>query len=136
MSSQANTEEPTPGLHGRRRHSQIFPQRSFSLGVEDLEGVQDGLLWIGTCRGPALSSRSQRLFKFNLILNVCICLHPKSVSPFSFSPNMVRKTVKLMGPGASFSISSSSSCFTFKRPGDKDEADSKGHFAADLFLID
>lgn len=38
------------------------------------------------------------------------------VSPFSFSPNMVRKTVKLMGPGASFSISSSSSCFTLRRP--------------------
>lgn len=29
---------------------------------------------------------------------------------------MVRKTVKLMGPGASFSMSSISSCLTFKRP--------------------
>lgn len=43
--------------------------------------------------------------------------HPSS--PFSFSPNMVRKTVKLIGPGASFSISSISSCLTFKRPGDR-----------------
>lgn len=38
-------------------------------------------------------------------------------SPFSFSPNMVRKTVKLMGPGASFTMASSSSFFTLMRPG-------------------
>lgn len=38
-------------------------------------------------------------------------------SPFSFSPNMVRKTVKLMGPLASFIIASSSSFFTLRRPG-------------------
>lgn len=37
-------------------------------------------------------------------------------SPFSFSPNMVRKTVKLMGPGASFTMASSSSFFTLMRP--------------------
>ncbi|KAF3855990.1 hypothetical protein F7725_016713 [Dissostichus mawsoni] len=33
----------------------------------------------------------------------------------NFSPNMVRKTVKLIGPGASLSISSISSCFTLTR---------------------
>ena len=38
-------------------------------------------------------------------------------SPLSFSPNMVRKTVKLMGPLASFIMSSSSSFFTLRRPG-------------------
>ena len=38
-------------------------------------------------------------------------------SPFSFSPNMVRKTVKLMGAGASFTMASSSSFFTLMRPG-------------------
>lgn len=36
--------------------------------------------------------------------------------PFSFSPNIVRNTVKLMGPGASFIMSSISSFFTFTRP--------------------
>lgn len=41
---------------------------------------------------------------------------PVSPSPLSFSPNMVRNTVKLMGPGASFIISSISSFFTFRRP--------------------
>lgn len=39
-------------------------------------------------------------------------------APLSFSPNMVRKTVKLMGPGASFTMASSSSFLTFIRPGD------------------
>lgn len=46
--------------------------------------------------------------------------HPSSLSalsPLSFSPNMVRNTVKLIGPGASFIISSISSFFTFRRPG-------------------
>lgn len=43
--------------------------------------------------------------------------HPGPHSPFSFSPNMVRKTVKLMGPGASFTMASSSSFFTLMRPG-------------------
>lgn len=42
--------------------------------------------------------------------------HLESHSPFSFSPNMVRKTVKLMGPGASFTMASSSSFFTLMRP--------------------
>lgn len=37
-------------------------------------------------------------------------------TPFSFSPNMVRKTVKLMGPLASLIMASSSSFFTFRRP--------------------
>lgn len=37
-------------------------------------------------------------------------------SPFSFSPNMVRKTVKLMGPLASLIMASSSSFFTFSWP--------------------
>ena len=37
-------------------------------------------------------------------------------SPLSFSPNMVRKTVKLMGPGASFTMASNSSFLTFMRP--------------------
>ena len=36
--------------------------------------------------------------------------------PFSFSPNMVRKTVKLMGPLASLIMASSSSFFTFNWP--------------------
>lgn len=44
-------------------------------------------------------------------------------SPFSFSPNMVRKTVKLMGPGASFTMASNSSFLTFMRPG---EGEGKG----------
>lgn len=42
--------------------------------------------------------------------------HLEPHSPFSFSPNMVRKTVKLMGPGASFTMASSSSFFTLMRP--------------------
>lgn len=42
--------------------------------------------------------------------NVCVN------TPFSFSPNMVRKTVKLMGPLASFTMASSSSFFTFSWP--------------------
>lgn len=41
---------------------------------------------------------------------------PVSLLPLSFSPNIVRNTVKLMGPGASFIISSISSFFTFRRP--------------------
>lgn len=41
---------------------------------------------------------------------------PGAISPLSFSPNMVRNTVKLIGPGASFIISSISSFFTFRRP--------------------
>lgn len=41
---------------------------------------------------------------------------PQRYLPFSFSPNIVRKTVKLMGPGASFTMSSSSSFLTFRRP--------------------
>lgn len=36
--------------------------------------------------------------------------------PLSFSPNICRNTVKLIGPGASLSISSISSFFTFTRP--------------------
>lgn len=39
--------------------------------------------------------------------------------PLSFSPNMLRNTVKLIGPGASLSMSSSSSLPTFRRPGNK-----------------
>lgn len=57
------------------------------------------------------------------------CIHPlpapsprpgsqEAHSPLSFSPNMVRKTVKLMGPGASFTMASSSSFLTFMRPGE------------------
>lgn len=45
--------------------------------------------------------------------------HLEPHSPFSFSPNMVRKTVKLMGPGASFTMDSSSSFFTLRRPGEE-----------------
>lgn len=41
---------------------------------------------------------------------------PQRCLPFSFSPNIVRKTVKLIGPGASFTMSSSSSFLTFRRP--------------------
>lgn len=41
---------------------------------------------------------------------------PGSLLPLSFSPNMVRNTVKLIGPGASLIISSISSFFTFRRP--------------------
>lgn len=45
-------------------------------------------------------------------------LGPRTLhSPLSFSPNMVRKTVKLMGPLASFIMASSSSFFTLRRPG-------------------
>lgn len=42
---------------------------------------------------------------------------PEPHSPLSFSPNMVRKTVKLIGPGASFTMASSSSFLTLMRPG-------------------
>lgn len=41
---------------------------------------------------------------------------PQRYLPFSFSPNIVRKTVKLIGPGASFTMASSSSFLTFRRP--------------------
>lgn len=48
-------------------------------------------------------------------------------SPFSFSPNMVRKTVKLMGPLASLIMASSSSFFTFSWPEQsKDERERSG----------
>lgn len=41
--------------------------------------------------------------------------------PFSFSPNMVRKTVKLIGPLASLIIASNSSFFTFSWPIEREE---------------
>lgn len=72
-------------------------------------------------RGPGQSTQ-QGTVPGSPCLSLSVVLGTgKPCSPLSFSPNMVRKTVKLMGPGASFTMASNSSFLTFMRPGEEEE---------------
>lgn len=100
----------------RRDHLQLLLDNTLPFRVQDLEGSSDHILGVstwsqraqGSLKGLSLKALGKGSWE----------LGPRTLhSPLSFSPNIVRKTVKLMGPLASFIISSSSSFFTLRRPG-------------------
>lgn len=64
---------------------------------------------------PSMKKEEEKL-NLHLEKKKQISLFLSGCPPFSFSPNMVRKTVKLMGPLASLIMASSSSFFTFSWP--------------------
>lgn len=91
---------------------QLLLDGASALGIQHLEGRHDDVFGVST-----FQRRRERITlteynndwkskgKTDRLRDFCI--------PFSFSPNMVRKTVKLIGPLASLIIASSSSFFTF-----------------------
>lgn len=94
---------------------QLLLDGALSLRVQDLEGSSYHILRVGTWgeqRAHEADGSLKDLGKGSWGLG-SRALH----SPLSFSPNMVRKTVKLMGPLASFIMASNSSFFTLRRPG-------------------
>lgn len=97
-------------------HLQLLLDGALPIRVQDLEGSSDHILRVGT-----LGVRGHMKLKGLSLKGLgrgSWGLGPRTLhSPLSFSPNMVRKTVKLMGPLASFIIASSSSFFTLRRPG-------------------
>lgn len=99
-----------------RGHLQLLLDNTLPFRVQDLEGSSDHILGVstwskrahGSLKGLPLKDLGRGSWEVG----------PRTLhSPLSFSPNIVRKTVKLMGPLASFIISSSSSFFTLRRPG-------------------
>lgn len=123
--AQSKAAEDRGGSHKVLGHPSLYFMGTPNLLLEQLSMRPQTMLWVY----PALAgSEVSRTFT----LSVCrasgaeqVVMSPPNVqalhpaSPFSFSPNMVRKTVKLMGPGASFTMASSSSFFTLIRPEEK-----------------
>lgn len=101
-------------------HLQLLLDGALPLRVQDLEGSSDHILRVGTWGGQR-AHEAEGLLKGQSLKGLGTGIWgfgPRTLhSPLSFSPNMVRKTVKLMGPLASFIMSSSSSFFTLRRPG-------------------
>ncbi len=101
--------------HGNRewfnKSLQVLLDQACGLWVQHLEGRHDDVFRVSTFqrhREWVTLTEYKTDWKTDRKRDFCI--------PFSFSPNMVRKTVKLIGPLASLIMASSSSFFTFSWP--------------------